>query len=104
MHDTFMAIIIEEEKRTSGILNILGWLAVLSMVGAAIYYIFLVSPITAIILPSAGLNNIGPISQVNLNAQNILNSNEFQALKQYVSPTSTFGSVPVGRANPFVAP
>jgi hypothetical protein len=99
-----MAIIIEEEKKTSGILTVLGWLAIFAIIIAAVYFIFFVSPQAAIIVPSANLKNIGPISQVNLNAQDIVNSAEFQSLKQYISPTSTFGNVSVGRSNPFVSP
>jgi hypothetical protein len=99
-----MAIIIEEEKKTSSLLAVAGWLAILIMIAVAAYYIFFVSPEAAIILPSAGLTNIAPISQVNLNAGNIVNGAQFQSLKQYISPTSTFGSVPVGRSNPFISP
>ena len=99
-----MAIIIEEEKKKSGILNVLGWLVVLAIVLAAGYYLFFVTPPPAIIAPSAGLKNLGSLSQVNLNVQDIVNSAQFQALKQYVPlPTST-GPAPVGRANPFVSP
>jgi hypothetical protein len=99
-----MAIIIEEEKSTSNLLTIAGWLVILIIIGIATYYIFFVSPVPAIILPSAGLTNIMPISQTDLNAQNIANSAEFLSLKQYVLPTSTFGSVSVGRSNPFASP
>jgi hypothetical protein len=99
-----MAIIIEEEKKTSGTLNMLGWLAMLAIVGAAIYYVFFVSPGTAIILPSASLNSIGSITQASLNARSIVSSTEFLSFEQYVATSSAFGSVPVGRANPFVSP
>jgi hypothetical protein len=99
-----MAILIEEEKDRSNLINLVGWAAIFIMVCVAAYYIFFVSPGAAIILPSADLTSITPISQAGLNAQNVVNTDQFRALKPYVSPTSTFGGVPVGRSNPFVSP
>jgi hypothetical protein len=99
-----MAIVIEEEKKSSNVLAILGWLVVLAVIGAAIYYIFFVEPPSAIILPTGTLQNVSSLSVSAVNPEDVVNNDEFQALKQYIpEPTST-GPVPMGRQNPFIAP
>jgi hypothetical protein len=75
---------------------------IIAIIIVAAYYIFFASPASVIIVPSGSLQNIAPISQVNLNAQNVLNSQQFQSLQQYVATSSA--PAPVGRTNPFVSP
>lgn len=99
-----MAIIIEEEKKKNGVLNFLGWFVVVVIVLCVVYYLFFASPPPTVVYPSASLKDLGPISQANLNVQDVLNSDEYQSLKQYVQLPSASGPVPVGRTNPFVSP
>ena len=99
-----MAIVIEEEKKSSNILAVFGWLVVLAMIGAAIYYVFFVEPPSAIILPSGTLQSLGSLPASGVNPQDVVNNDEFQALQQYISEPTSTGPVSVGRQNPFVAP
>jgi len=99
-----MAIVIEEEKRGSNILAFLGWVAVIAIIGAAIYYIFFIVPPSAIILPTGTLQNLSAIPSSGVNPQDVVNNDEFQALQPYISEPTSTGPVPVGRTDPFIAP
>ncbi|HVM76729.1 MAG TPA: hypothetical protein VMU07_01080 [Candidatus Paceibacterota bacterium] len=101
-----MAIVIEEEKSRSNIVRIIGWLVILGVVGAAIYYIFFAQPQLAIIAPAGNLNAVAPIVESNIDPNQVLGSDAFKALKAAPVPpvpTST-GNSPSGRPNPFIAP
>lgn len=99
-----MAIVVEEEKKNTNTLAVFGWLVVIAVIVIAIYYIFFVTPPPAVIVPNGALENLGSVSSVTANPQNVVNSAEFQALKQYISEPTSTGPVPMGRPNPFVAP
>lgn len=100
-----MAIIIEEEKSRSNIVRIIGWMVILGIVIASIYYVFFAAPELVIITPSGNLNAIAPIVQGSLNPDSVLKSPAFQALNAPpVPPVSTSSFVSGGRANPFIAP
>jgi len=99
-----MAILVEEEKKSSGVLALLGWLVVIGIIFASVYYVFFVVPPSAVILPTGNLKNISSVSQLNVNPQDVLGSGEFQSLKQYVAPPVATGPAAVGRPNPFLAP
>lgn len=101
-----MAIIIEEEKNRSGILRILGWIVILCLVIAAIYYVFFAAPQLVIIAPSGNLSTITPIVQSDLSPTTVLNSPAFRALNPAPpsAVVSTSTNSPGGRPNPFIAP
>lgn len=96
-----MAIIVEEERPKVSTTSILMWLAILIVIGAAVYYVFFSRPeIVGVAVPQA-FENIGRISEISLNPEDVINSSQFQSLKQYVAspvPGNT------GRANPFIPP
>ena len=96
-----MAIIVEEERPKVSITQILMWLAVLIVMGIAVYYIFFAKPeIVDIAIPST-FQNVNPLAEVTLNPEDVINGPAFQALKQYVTPPSPGNA---GRSNPFLAP
>lgn len=98
-----MAILIEEEKKngTGGILTILTWLIVLGAILGAAYYLFFAQPqLVGKITAPAGFQNTQQLIQINLNPQAILQSQSFQALKQYITPLQPSTT---GRPNPFLA-
>ena len=101
-----MAILIEEKRNKINFPRLIGWLVVIGILGAAIYYLFFVAPPSlVIIVPSEELRNIAPISQTTLHPEDVLNSPGFQALKPPTfSLPSPQGPAAVGRTNPFVAP
>lgn len=99
-----MAIVIEEEKKTSNILAFLGWIVVLAIIVAAVYYIFFVEPPSAVILPTGTLQSVGSLPVASVNPQDVVNNDEFQSLKQYISEPTSTGPAPLGRQDPFIAP
>lgn len=98
-----MAIIVEEEKTSTGIISFLGWASIAAIFLAAAYYVFFTAPPTVVITPPANLQTFVSISGANLNPQDILQDKSFQTLKQYVPPPVPTGPGLVGRANPFVS-
>ena len=99
-----MAIIVETEKKNTGILAFFGWLVVLGIIIAAIYYIFFVAPPSATILPTGTLQSVEALPVATVNPQNLTGSTQFQSLKQYIGEPTSTGPVPVSRPNPFIAP
>ena len=99
-----MAIIVETEKKNSNILTFFGWLIVVAIIIAAAYYIFFVTPPPASITPAGSLQGVEALPAATVNPQTLLNDQEFQSLQQYVGEPTSTGPVPVGRANPFIAP
>jgi len=96
-----MAIVIEEEKGSrAGLVGILMWVAIVGVVGAAIYYIFVKKPDTIgeLIAPKE-LQNIGELAVVNLNPETIINNPIYQSLRSHAGPPATPG---MGRTNPFL--
>ncbi len=96
-----MAIIVEEEKTKVNILKIVMWVALLAIIGVAVYYIFFAEPqLVEFAVPPAFLN-INPLATVSLNPDEVINGQAFQALKPYVTPPTPGNS---GRPNPFAPP
>ncbi len=99
-----MAIIVEEEKTSSGIISFLGWASIIAILLVAAYYAFLTPAPVVVVAPPPGLNNLLSISSADLNPNSILQGAQFQSLKQHVPPPSATGPAGVGRTNPFVSP
>jgi hypothetical protein len=98
-----MAIIIEENKNKVDGVRLLGWLGIIIVIGAAIYYLFFAAPEAVVISPPANFTEIAPLAQVNLNPEDVLNSAAYTALKAppFALPTPQ-GPASVGRPDPFV--
>ena len=94
-----MAIVIEEEKNKIGIFTIVAWLVVLILIGSAVYYIFFKKPQYIELSPPSDFSNTAALSKVKLSPEEIVNSPNFQVLKQYITPPSTGNA---GRQNPFL--
>jgi len=97
-----MAIIIEEEKRGSGILTLLVWVIIIGIIGFGTYAVFFKQPqVVDIIIPDE-LQNVANISSriKELQPESIQSDPTFNSLQRWVT-------VPVkgetGRANPFLA-
>ena len=100
-----MAIIVSEEKnRSASLVRLAGWFAVLATVGAAIYYIFFVTPDVVVIPPGGNLQSIAPIATITIHPEDVINSAAFQSLQTNIPPPSPSGPVSVGRSNPFANP
>ena len=99
-----MAIIVEEEKTSTGIISFLGWASIAVILIVAAYYAFLAPPSTVVITPPADLQNLLSISGSNVSSQAITQGAAFQSLQQHVPPPNPAGPGGVGRPNPFVAP
>lgn len=100
-----MAIVVEEEKSRINVVRLGGWLVVIGVLLVAIYYIFFAAPQLVSIPAPTDLKNIMPVAQFNIQPEDILNSQAFQALKQpsFSLPTPQ-GPAAVGRQNPFLSP
>jgi len=100
-----MAIIVEDEQKSgSNLIRLLAWVGLLAVILIAIYYVFFSAPQLVIIPPSGNLSTIAPIANVNLNAQDVVNSPGFQSLHSSIPLPSPQGPASVGRPNPFVSP
>ena len=99
-----MAIIVEEEGNKSNAVSLLGWVIILGIIGAAVYYIFFVSPGASVITPPAGFEDITPIASVQFDPTAVIGSQSFQSLKQYITEPTSTGPTAVGRPDPFLSP
>ena len=100
-----MAIIVEEEKKTtSHIFSIAGWLAVLVIAAAAVYYIFFAAPQPVTLSSAGGLSVIAPLTQSAIQPQDVEGSSALQALHTTITAPTSTGPVSVKRSNPFLAP
>ena len=99
-----MAIIIEEEKKGSSVFMFLGWIVVFAIIVAAVYYVFFVVPPSTIIQPTGTLQQVSSLPVKNVNPQDVINNQEFQALQPYIAEPTSTGPAAVGRTNPFIAP
>ena len=100
-----MAIIVEEEKSSIGLVRVAGWAVFVIVVCVATYYIFFAAPETVIIPPPADFQAISSVAQFTLQPTDVLQNPTFQTLKapSFPLPTPT-GPAALGRPNPFVLP
>ncbi|KKW45484.1 MAG: hypothetical protein A3A43_00835 [Candidatus Liptonbacteria bacterium RIFCSPLOWO2_01_FULL_56_20] len=95
-----MAIIIEEEKNRVGIVGFIGWLVVIAVIAAALYYVFFKQPELIEVDVPENVRNAEELSQkITLNPDAVVQSPAFQALKRYVTPSAP---ATLGRQNPFL--
>ncbi len=100
-----MAIVVEEERSKVNIVRLAGWLTVIVVIGAAIYYVFFVTPELVVLPQPTSLNTITPLNTISasLHPETVLNSPGYTSLKppSFALPD---GHAPAGRPNPFIAP
>lgn len=96
-----MAIIVEEERKRGSPARAVLWMTVLIILGIAAYYIFLARPQTIEIVAPPGFGTLEPLAEAQVNPESIVNSADFQSLKQYVSLPEPGNA---GRINPFIPP
>jgi len=94
-----MAIVIEEEKNGTSVMGVVMWVVVFAIIIAAVYYVFFAQPQLVEVVAPANFKNINPLANINLNPEDVVNSRNFQSLKQYVTPSSPEN---FGRSNPFL--
>jgi hypothetical protein len=93
-----MAIIVEQEKKKINWFAMLLTIFLVAVVGGAIYYFFFVAPpLLDKIVPSS-LQSLKDLSSAQINPETVLNSPDFQKMRQYVNPIE-IGAV--GKLNPF---
>ncbi len=98
-----MAIFVEQEKKKSNWFGLAIFIAIIAILGAAIYYLFFASVpgIEKVLLPrSSKLTSLEKIYNSKFKPEAVTNHPTFLLLKQYVNPVETSGSS--GRANPFL--
>ena len=101
-----MAIVVEENnKNRANLVRILGWVGILVLFGAAIYYVFFAAPEVVVISPPANFQYVTPLASATLHPEDVLNSPGFQSLKSPSFPLPTAqGPAGVGRSDPFLSP
>jgi hypothetical protein len=99
-----MAIVVEEGKKSANVMGLLGWLVVFVVIGCSIYYIFFAAPQLVVIPPTGNLSTIAPITQLNLNPQQVIGSPAFTALTSTIVLPTPQAPVSVGRPDPFIVP
>ncbi len=99
-----MAIVIEEEKKTSHVWNLLGWFVFLGVIALAVYYVFFAVPPATIVPMPSNLSAIAPLAASSLSPQSLEQNPSLQALHTTIAQPSAQGPAPVGRPNPFVSP
>ena len=94
-----MAIVVEQEQRGMPFFTIAVGIVILSVVGAATYFLFFAEvPLIEMVAP-VQFQSTGNLSKINVGPAAVLEDPTFQALKSYVADPSPG---PVGRANPFL--
>lgn len=98
-----MAIVIEEEKKSSSLRigNVLSWVFIVAVLAAAVYYLFFRRPELVPVTAPASLKNAEELSRVNVQPEEVLENERFKILKAWVPPPTTTGA---GRGNPFLSP
>jgi len=94
-----MAIILEEENNNVGWVSIFGWLAVIIIIGIAVYYVFVRRPD---ILPfsDSGFEATQEISGIELDPETLVNNPDFRRRVPHVTIPKVDR---VGRENPFLS-
>ena len=96
-----MAIVVEEESPKVSAVSVLIWLIILAIVAVAVYYIFFAKPELVEIVAPPAFRNVDTLARVVINPNDVVGSQAFQALKQYIT-IPAIGNA--GRANPFSPP
>lgn len=97
-----MAIVVDEDKNKANIFRIFGWIGILAILGATIYYVFFSAPEIVVISPPANFQYVTPLANVSLHPETVLNSAAYLSLKASVPLPTPNGPVPVGRTDPFL--
>lgn len=96
-----MAIIVEEENRSSGSWgSIVVWTMVFAILAIAVYYIFFKRPDLVEVATPRNFENAVQLSRINLKPEDVVSSTLFKSLQTYAPPVSP---APAGRDNPFLA-
>jgi len=94
-----MAIVVEQERKKINWFAVLLIIFIIAVLGGVIYYLFFISvPLIDKAVP-VSLQSLKDLSAAHLQPETILNSSDFQLLRQYVNPIE-IGAV--GKTNPFV--
>ncbi len=94
-----MAILMEEEKRKINWFTLAIVVAVVVILGSAIYYIFFVSPSTIEVIIPSRLKLLQETEQLKFDPNEILNNDALKNLKSQVVPVIP---EPAGNSNPFL--
>ena len=93
-----MAILVEEETGRKGVSGVFIIAVIITLLGAATYYLFFApTPLIEVVIPS-GLKTVSRISESGLNTPAVFNSPVYKSLRQYVAEP-VVGEI--GRPNPF---
>lgn len=94
-----MAIILEEERRQTNWVAILGGFVIVLLVFIASYYLFFKKPEFIDVVIPPDLEQISLLAQIQtLDPQAVVNSSNFKMLRDYAPPLVL---PPAGRTNPF---
>ncbi len=93
-----MAIVVEEEKKSTNWITVLSVGAFLVIVFFGGYYLFFKQPELIDIVAPVELERIRAISEVNFNPRDVLDSPTFKTLRDFSGMLSTPRT---GKANPF---
>jgi len=93
-----MAIIVEQERKKINWFALLLVIFLVAVIGGVIYYFFFVTPPFIDKVVPLPLRSLKDLSLAQLHPETILNSPDFQLLRQYVNPIE-IGAV--GKLNPF---
>lgn len=94
-----MAIVIEETRRRTSFVSILTWLIIISVIGAASYYIFFTKPATVDFVIPNEFQDTTELSTKKLDRALIDNDPIFSTLEPRITPPS---EARTGRPNPFL--
>jgi hypothetical protein len=97
-----MAIIVDEDKNKANIFRIFGWIGILIILGATVYYVFFSAPEIVVISPPASFQYVTPLASVTLHPLDVLNGAAYLSLKSTVPLPTPTGPVAVGRTDPFL--
>ncbi|MEX0689849.1 MAG: hypothetical protein WD095_00220 [Candidatus Paceibacterota bacterium] len=93
-----MAIQIEQERSSANWVGILLTLIIVGSIFGGAYYLFFTSPnLINVVIPGSA-DDLTEISQIEFNAEALLNSDNFRQLRQY---DSGINPPPPGKSNPF---
>lgn len=92
-------MIIEEKGNNNALIDFLVWIAILIIIGSGIYYIFFKKPELIQFTASSSFKDVQQLSKINISSDQLINSPQFQALKQHITAVEPKD---IGRTNPFL--